>query len=58
VFHCTAGKDRTGWAAASTLLLLGVSTGDVFADYLLTNDQLRPALQPLLDQFRACLRTS
>jgi protein-tyrosine phosphatase len=53
VFHCTTGKDRTGWAAASTLLLLGVSTDDVFADYLLTNDQLLPALQPLLDQFRS-----
>jgi protein-tyrosine phosphatase len=53
VFHCTTGKDRTGWAAASTLLLLGVSTDDVFADYLLTNDQLLPALQPLLEQFRS-----
>jgi protein-tyrosine phosphatase len=51
VFHCTTGKDRTGWAAASALLLLGVSTDDVFADYLLTNDQLLPALQPLLDRF-------
>lgn len=53
VFHCTTGKDRTGWAAAATLLLLGVSTDDVFADYLLTNDQLLPALQPVLDQFRS-----
>jgi protein-tyrosine phosphatase len=53
VFHCTTGKDRTGWAAASALLLLGVSTDDVFADYLLTNDQLLPALQPVLDQFRS-----
>jgi protein-tyrosine phosphatase len=25
LFHCTTGKDRTGWAAAATLLLLGVS---------------------------------
>jgi Tyrosine phosphatase family len=53
VFHCTTGKDRTGWAAAATLLLLGVSTDDVFADYLPTNDQLHPALQPLLGQFRS-----
>ena len=53
VFHCTTGKDRTGWAAAVTLLLLGVSDDDVFADYLLTNDQLLPALQPALDQFRS-----
>jgi protein-tyrosine phosphatase len=53
VFHCTTGKDRTGWAAAATLLLLGVGHDDVLADYLLTNDQLLPALQPVLDQFRS-----
>lgn len=48
LFHCTTGKDRTGWAAASLLLLLGVSEGDVRADYLETNTDLLPALQPLL----------
>jgi len=53
LFHCTTGKDRTGWAAASTLLFLGVGEEDVFHDYLLTNQQLLPALQPLLDQFRS-----
>jgi protein-tyrosine phosphatase len=53
LFHCTTGKDRTGWAAAAILLLLGVSNDDVFADYLLTNDQLLPALQPVLDQFKS-----
>jgi protein-tyrosine phosphatase len=52
-FHCTTGKDRTGWAAAMFLLLLGVSEDDVYADYLLTNDQLVPALQPVVDKFAA-----
>ncbi len=51
--HCTAGKDRTGWAAAVLLLLLGVSDEDVLADYLLTNDLLLPVLRPILDQFEA-----
>lgn len=37
VFHCTAGKDRTGWAAALLLTALGVSEQDVMQDYLLTN---------------------
>lgn len=37
VFHCTAGKDRTGFAAALVLLALGVSPGVVMQDYLLTN---------------------
>jgi len=53
LFHCTTGKDRTGWAAAATLLLLGVSEADVRHEYLLTNDQLLPALQPLFDRFAA-----
>jgi protein-tyrosine phosphatase len=53
VFHCTTGKDRTGWAAASLLLLLGVAHDDVYADYLLTNQQLVPKLQPMVDQFTA-----
>jgi protein-tyrosine phosphatase len=51
LFHCTTGKDRTGWGAASLLMLLGVSDDDVMADYLLTNDSLVPALQPMVDQF-------
>ncbi len=51
VFHCTTGKDRTGWAAASLLLILGVSEEDVLTDYLLTNASLVPALQPMVDEF-------
>ena len=33
VFHCTAGKDRTGVLAAILLLVLGVSDQDIVADY-------------------------
>lgn len=36
VFHCTAGKDRTGFVSAMLLLALGVSHEDVLEDYLLT----------------------
>ncbi|OCI32775.1 tyrosine-protein phosphatase precursor [Oerskovia enterophila] len=49
LFHCTTGKDRTGWAAASFLLLVGASEDAVRADYLETNIDLAPALQPMLD---------
>jgi protein-tyrosine phosphatase len=41
VFHCTAGKDRTGIAAALLLLALGVPRSVVLADYLLTNEVYR-----------------
>lgn len=33
VFHCTAGKDRTGAIAALTLLALGVDRDDVLTNY-------------------------
>jgi protein tyrosine/serine phosphatase len=36
VFHCAAGKDRTGVLAALTLSLLGVPDEDVAADYALS----------------------
>ena len=36
-FHCTAGKDRTGVAAALILLALGVPREVVMQDFLLTN---------------------
>ncbi|MEW2174838.1 tyrosine-protein phosphatase [Streptomyces sp. NPDC005406] len=38
VFHCTAGKDRTGWANAALLTALGVPRTTVMADYLASND--------------------
>jgi protein-tyrosine phosphatase len=36
VFHCTAGKDRTGVIAAMILDLLGVSDETIAQDYMLT----------------------
>ena len=37
VFHCTAGKDRTGLTAALLLATLGVGDGDILDDYELSN---------------------
>lgn len=37
LFHCTAGKDRAGFAAALALLAVGVPRETVMQDYLLTN---------------------
>jgi protein-tyrosine phosphatase len=42
VFHCTAGKDRTGFAAALLLSALDVDWNTVMEDYLLTNQYLKP----------------
>ena len=38
LFHCTAGKDRTGWTAAVLLSIAGVDSATIMSDYLATND--------------------
>ncbi|MFP4552159.1 MAG: tyrosine-protein phosphatase, partial [Spirochaetales bacterium] len=48
VFHCTAGKDRTGFAAALILRLLGVPHETVIEDYLATNDRLSEFVKRVL----------
>lgn len=45
VVHCTAGKDRTGFAIALVLLILGVHIDDVLDDYLASNQHVNlPAI--------------
>jgi protein-tyrosine phosphatase len=51
LFHCTAGKDRTGLAAALLLSALGTDRDTVIADYALSGDV--PA--PDIDAFRPAL---
>ena len=41
VFHCTAGKDRAGFASAMILTILGVPREKVIEDYLLTNTYVK-----------------
>jgi len=49
VFHCAAGKDRTGLLAALLLGALGVATHDIIADYALT----QATMQRFLERARA-----
>ncbi len=37
LFHCSAGKDRTGWTAAMLLTIAGVDRATVDRDYLASN---------------------
>jgi protein-tyrosine phosphatase len=37
LFHCSAGKDRAGWAGSVVLLTLGVDEEQVIEQYLLSN---------------------
>jgi len=49
LFHCTAGKDRTGIVSMALLKSYGVSDEDIVRDYMLTN---RNAFWPTM---RKCL---
>lgn len=51
LFHCTAGKDRTGWAAAALLDLLGVDEATVTADYLRSSEPVLASFRPVFDRF-------
>lgn len=56
VIHCTAGKDRTGLAAALLLLALGVPEATVIADYTLSNhafDVLAGRMRPEMERLYA-----
>lgn len=37
LYHCTAGKDRTGWATAILQSIAGVDINTIYEDYLATN---------------------
>lgn len=49
VFHCTAGKDRAGFAAALTLITVGASLETVLHDYLATNHCTANYVNGLID---------
>ena len=50
LFHCSAGKDRTGVLAAIVLTLLGVHREVVVADYALTGGSMQRMLASVRDR--------
>ncbi len=48
LWHCTAGKDRTGTAALFIQELLGVGREDIMADYLKTNEYLSEEIHEIV----------
>ncbi len=51
IFHCTAGKDRTGVISAILLLLAGVSEKDITWDYLVTKECNEPRFELIHKNF-------
>ncbi|BCY12649.1 protein-tyrosine-phosphatase [Actinoplanes sp. L3-i22] len=56
LYHCTAGKDRTGWASAAILTALGVPRATVLRDYLLSNTYNAASNEATLAQIPAVIR--
>ncbi|AQA19733.1 hypothetical protein BST95_17265 [Halioglobus japonicus] len=52
VWHCSAGKDRTGYAAAILLRILGVPMASISEDYMLSNDYALEGRQGMLRVLR------
>jgi protein-tyrosine phosphatase len=53
VFHCAAGKDRTGLIAATVLSLLDVADDEIVADYALTGAALEQLVTRARDRAHA-----
>lgn len=52
LFHCAAGKDRTGVAAALLLELAGVPDEHIIEDYALSTTELEPTVEQRLERFQ------
>lgn len=53
MFHCTAGKDRTGIIAALLLALIGVDRATIRDDYALTARMIAPMIAELVEGAKA-----
>lgn len=51
-FHCTAGKDRTGFASMLLLEILGATEVEIYDDYLMTNDFTDDNYKLILNKLR------
>jgi protein-tyrosine phosphatase len=50
LYHCTAGKDRTGVISALLLSLVGVSSHDIISNYEISYSNLKPMIEKLHTQ--------
>ncbi|WP_157354953.1 tyrosine-protein phosphatase [Nocardia terrae] len=49
LYHCTAGKDRTGWMTAILMSILGTPNAAIYDNYLLSNDRLAASNKATMD---------
>ncbi|MBQ6223078.1 MAG: tyrosine-protein phosphatase [Solobacterium sp.] len=51
LWHCTAGKDRAGFAAVLVETILGVSRKDIIKDYLKTNEYIADHMDEIKQEY-------
>lgn len=51
LWHCTAGKDRTGFATVLVLEMLGADRDTITENYLKTNEFIEPNVQYMINMF-------
>ncbi len=50
IYHCTAGKDRTGVTSAVLQMLAGDSDERIIADYVLTGELIQPLISKIQNE--------
>lgn len=50
LWHCSQGKDRVGTCTALLLHCLGASKDSIFADYMLTNEQMQENINGIVNK--------
>ena len=58
LWHCTAGKDRAGFAAILLEEILGIDRDDIIESYMLSNTYLQPDVEYLVREFEKAYRGS
>ena len=51
LWHCTAGKDRAGFATVIALEMLGADRGTIMENYLATNDYIEADIEGMVNFF-------
>ena len=51
LWHCTAGKDRAGFATAIVLEMLGADRETIIADYLETNEYIQQDIDAMIEYY-------
>ena len=50
LYHCSSGKDRTGWTSAILETIAGVSSSTIMSDFMASNQYLQKSITTTIEQ--------